>query len=103
MNVTDWPYTEGLSDEVTVAEVASWLTVWARPALLVAKLLLPLYFAVIVSWPVVSLAVLYEAVPLLNVTVPSVVEPFMNVTEPAGVPLPGAFALTVAVNVTDWP
>ena len=57
----------------------------------------------IVSRPVASLAVLYEAVPPLSVTVPSVVEPFMNVTEPVGVPLPGAFASTVAVNVTDWP
>ena len=88
---------------MTVAEVAARLTVWARLALLVVKLLLPLYFAVIVSWPVASLAVLNAAVPLLNVTVPSVVEPFMNVIEPVGVPLPGAFALTVAVNVTDWP
>jgi len=29
--------------------------------------------------------------------------PLKNVTEPVGVPLPGAFAVTVAVNVTDWP
>ena len=41
--------------------------------------------------------------PPLSVTVPSVVEPFANVTEPVGVPLPGAFAATVAVKVTDWP
>ena len=27
----------------------------------------------------------------------------MKVTEPVGVPLPGAAALTVAVKVTDWP
>jgi len=27
----------------------------------------------------------------------------LNVTVPVGVPLPGATALTVAVNVTDWP
>ena len=72
--------------------MASWLTVWVRLALLVMKLALPLYVAVIVSWPVASLAVLYEAVPLLSVTVPSVVEPSVNVTEPVGVPLPGAFA-----------
>ena len=79
------------------------MTLWARLASLVVKLPLPLYVAVIVSRPVASLAVVYEAAPLLNVTVPSVVEPFMNVTEPVGVPLPGAFATTVAVNVTDWP
>jgi hypothetical protein len=27
----------------------------------------------------------------------------LNVTVPVGVPLPGATALTVAVNMTDWP
>jgi hypothetical protein len=27
----------------------------------------------------------------------------MNVTVPVAVPLPGAFTVTVAVNVTDWP
>ncbi len=28
--------------------------------------------------------------------------PFLNVTVPAGTPLPGAVAVTTAVNVTDW-
>ena len=37
-------------------------------------------------------------VPLASVEVPS-----WNVTVPVGVPAPGATALTVAVNVTDWP
>ena len=32
-----------------------------------------------------------------------VVAPSLKVTVPVGVPEPGAFALTVAVNVTDWP
>ncbi len=27
----------------------------------------------------------------------------MNVTMPVGMPEPGALAVTVAVNVTDWP
>ena len=31
------------------------------------------------------------------------VDPSMKVTVPVGVPLPGEFALTVAVNVTDCP
>jgi hypothetical protein len=31
------------------------------------------------------------------------VAPSLNVTLPAGVPAPGEAALTVAVNVTDWP
>jgi hypothetical protein len=81
--------------------VPSWLTVWVRLTLLVRKVLLPLYVALIVALPVASLAVLYDAVPPESVTVPSVVEPFMNVTEPVGIPLLGAPALTVAVKVTD--
>jgi hypothetical protein len=102
-NVTDWPYTEVLGDEVTAVVVPSRLTVWGRLAVLVMKLALPLYVAVIVAWPIASLAVLNEAEPPLRVAVPSVVVPFINVTEPAGVPFPGKFALTVAVNVTAWP
>ena len=43
------------------------------------------------------------ALPLLSVPVPNTVAPFLNVTVPVGVPLPGATAATVAVNVTDWP
>ena len=38
-----------------------------------------------------------------SVPVPRVVEPSRNVTVPVGVPEPGALAVTVAVNVTDWP
>ena len=42
------------------------------------------------------------AFPLVSVPVPNTVAPFLNVTVPVGVPLPGATAATVAVNVTDW-
>ena len=35
--------------------------------------------------------------------VPIVVAPSVNVTDPDGVPVPGATTATVAVNVTDWP
>ena len=42
------------------------------------------------------------ALPLMTVPVPNTVAPFLNVTVPVGVPLPGATAATVAVNVTDW-
>ena len=41
--------------------------------------------------------------PLLRVAVPSVTAPSVKVTEPVGVPEPGDFALTVAVNVTCCP
>ena len=47
--------------------------------------------------------VLNMAVPELSVPVPSVVAPSLNVTVPVGVPEPGEFAITVAVNVTVWP
>ena len=43
------------------------------------------------------------AVPPLSVPVPSVVLPSLNVTVPVGVPLAGATAAIVAVNVTDCP
>jgi hypothetical protein len=44
--------------------------------------------------------VLNVALPLLSVLVPSVVEPFLKVTVPVGVP---PLDVTVAVKVTDWP
>jgi hypothetical protein len=48
--------------------------------------------------------VLNAAVPLLlSVPVPRVVVPSINVTVPVGVPAPGELAVTLAVNVTDWP
>ena len=43
------------------------------------------------------------AFPLMSVPAPNTVAPFLNVTVPVGVPLPGATAATVAVNVTDCP
>ena len=43
------------------------------------------------------------AVPLaFNVPAPRVEPPFLKVTVPVGTPLPGAVAVTVAVNVTGW-
>jgi hypothetical protein len=43
------------------------------------------------------------ACPPLKVRVARVVVPSLKATEPPGVPPPGATALTVAANVTDWP
>ena len=40
------------------------------------------------------------AVPPLSAAKPSEVDPSKNSTDPGGVPLP---AVTLAVNVTDWP
>lgn len=48
----------------------------------------------------VNVEVARVATPALRAFVPSAVEPSMNVTFPAGVPL---LDFTVAVSVTDWP
>ena len=56
-----------------------------------------------VSLPTGSADVLMLAVPPESVPVPRMVAPSLNVTVPVGVPEPGLLALTVAVNVTDWP
>ena len=53
--------------------------------------------------PTARLEVEKVAVPPLSVPVPSVAVPSRKVTVPVGVPAPGAFAVTVAVNVTLWP
>ena len=54
--------------------------------------------------PTLSVEVANVATPLASsVPVPKVVAPSLNVTVPAGVPVPGAVALTVAVKVTLCP
>ena len=35
--------------------------------------------------------------------VPRVANPSMNVTDPVGMPKPGKFAVTLAMNVMNWP
>ena len=56
------------------------------------------------AWvPTVSAKVVNVALPPESVAVPSVVAPSKNVTVPVGVPAPGAAALTVAMNTTEWP
>jgi hypothetical protein len=53
--------------------------------------------------PTASVKVVKVALPPESVAVPRVVAPSKNVTVPVGVPAPGATALTVAMNTTDWP
>lgn len=53
--------------------------------------------------PADKLEVLNVATPEAKVMVASVVAPSLKVTVPFGVPVPGATAVTVAVNATDWP
>ena len=64
---------------------------------------LPEYTAVIECAPWVSADVEIVALPPASVAVPTVVAPFVNVTVPVGVPLPGATVTTVIVKFTDFP
>jgi hypothetical protein len=64
---------------------------------------LPEYTAVIECAPWVSADVEIVAFPLASEAVPTVAAPFLNVTDPVGVPLPGATVTTVIVKVTDLP
>jgi len=64
---------------------------------------LPEYTAVMACDPCASNDVLNVAFPLTSADVPSVVDPSFNVTVPAGVPPPGATAVTVTLNVTVCP
>jgi hypothetical protein len=41
VNVTDWPNTDGLADELTAVEDLAWFTIWVRLLLLPAKLASP--------------------------------------------------------------
>ena len=58
-----------------------------------------------IEWePTASVLVVNMAWPALSrVPVPRMVEPSLKVTVPVGVPAPGLFAVTVAVNVTACP
>ena len=60
--------------------------------------------AAIVIDPTGRVLVEKEACPVESTaTVPRIDFPALNVTVPLGVPEPGAFAVTVAVKVTDCP
>ena len=42
MNVTDWPKTDGLTEELTAVVVAAWLTTWLKAGeVLAVKLVSP--------------------------------------------------------------
>src|SRR5580658_2184914 len=105
VNVTDWPKSEGLADELTLVLVPSSPTVWlTADDVLPVKSLSPPYTTVIECVPTEREDVLKVATPEpFSVAVPRTVVPSSNVTVPVGVPEPGALAVTVVVNVTDWP
>ena len=62
------------------------------------------YTAEILWLPTDKVVVLKVATPeAFSVPVPRTVVPSLNETVPEGVPTPGELAVTVPVNVTDWP
>jgi len=100
VNVTDWPTSDGFTEEASAVVLAP-RTAWEIALeVLVAKFASPAYFAVIECVPAVSVDVANVATPELRVPDPRVVAPSRNVTVPVGVP---PVTVTVAVNVTDWP
>ena len=69
---------------------------------LVSKLALPEYIAVMLCVPIASDGLASVAVFPESVPVPRLVAPSKNITVPVLVPDAGDIAETVAVNVTDW-
>lgn len=67
------------------------------------KFVSPLYTAVIACEAMVSELVVNVDKPPATVPVPSTVVPSLNVTEPEGVPAPGADTDTVAVKINVCP
>ena len=53
--------------------------------------------------PMLRAVVVKVATPPTNVPLPIGLPPSRNVTDPVGVPVAGATAVTVAVKVTAWP
>jgi hypothetical protein len=70
---------------------------------LAEKFVAPPYTAVSEWTPNDNPAVVKVPLPLESVAVPRVVFPSLKVTVPAGIPVPGATTVTVAVKTTDWP
>ena len=104
VKVTDWPSTDGFTEELTVVLVDALFTVWVIGLLVLGtKLPSPLYVAVIECDPAVSIFVAKVARPELTVPVPKVVPPSRKVTVPDGFPDAVEGIKIDAVNVTDWP
>jgi hypothetical protein len=108
VNVTDWPLSEGFSDEVSdvveVALAAEFTTCVSTGEVEPVKFVSPPYDAVIECEPVASADVLSIAWPdALRVPVPSEFAPSRKVTVPVGTVAFPVGPETVAVNITDCP
>ncbi len=107
VRVTDCPKTDGLTDDARVVLVLALLTTCETAVLvLVAKFASPTYVAVtewVATDRVVVLKVHVNGAAAGRVQLPTTVAPSRMLTVPVGEPTPGAFTVTVAVKVTDWP
>ena len=87
LKVTLWPRVEALGEETAVVVVGARPTIWLRTGeVLGAKLVSPLYFAVIDFAPAANVEIVRLAAPLDIVTRATVVVPDRKVIVPLGVP-----------------
>jgi hypothetical protein len=103
VKVMDCPKTDGFGAAISTIALLALLTTWFTAELvLVTKFESPPYSAVMLyAFPTAKEEVLNVATPLpFNVPVPSVVEPFLKVMVPDGVPKE---PVTKAVKVIDSP
>src|SRR5438876_737912 len=104
VNFTDCPNTDGFNEELTDVVVPYFTVCVSLGDVLPLKFASPPYDAVIEWEPTASVLVTNVPWPEPSrVPVPRMVEPSLKVTVPVGVPAPGLFAFTVAVNVTACP
>src|SRR5580693_2009790 len=95
---------DGFTEDDTVEMLPDLFTVCVTMLeALALKLVPPRYTAEIEWWPTARVEVANVALPAVSVAVASVVAPSLKATVPAGVPEPGALAVTVAVKVTFCP
>src|SRR5207247_3581011 len=104
VNFTDCPNTDGFNEELTDVVEQYFTGCVSLGDVLPVKFAAPPYDAVIEWEPTASVLVTNVPWPEPSrVPVPRMVEPSLKVTVPVGVPAPGLFAVTVAVNVTACP
>ena len=104
VKVTDWPKTEGSAEAVTTVVVSSWLTVWVegrRRAGGEGRVAVVSRRDGVLARRQLCGRVGCRAGGQRDC--PRVVEPSKKVTDPVGVPVPGATAATLAVKLMDWP
>jgi hypothetical protein len=100
VNVTDCAKDAGFSEETTEVDVGLTVTVCTNgPDVLLPKLALPIYCAVMGCVATLRVDVLNVATPLLNVPEPIKTLLSRKFTVPVGIPPPEL--VTLAVNCTD--